>query len=145
MDFGDILDTWEKQNQSSQGKSRKLEELYDRYLPEDDLSDLQESEETGEHSVRDLKRMEPEAVLDLHGFTAEEARSMVMSFLESSARSGKQKVLIIHGKGNRSAHGSVLKKVVRSCLEASPYAGRTGTPGRELGGSGAVWVILKKR
>ncbi len=147
MDFGEILNQWEKKKlthkKPADAKKASLEALYDAYIPGDD--EITEDIDSGHERARGgERRLKPEAVLDLHGLTAEEARSRVLDFLQDSARRGKQKVLIIHGKGYHSQGEPVLKKIVRQCLEQSPYAGRHGHPGRGDGGTGAVWVLLKK-
>ncbi len=138
MDFGKILDQWEKKKEPSQSK-RSLEHLYDTYIPEE--QDIYRDEEDALRE--DAKSRKPEAVLDLHGETAEETRRKVLDFLHESALSGKRKVLIVHGKGHHSQGEPVLKKIVRQCLEISPYAGKHGHPKREEGGTGAVWVVIK--
>ncbi len=138
--FGDILNQWEQSRQDSQSKAKKpaLDDLYDAYAPRD--TDIRDEDDTP--SVP-RKVSAVEASLDLHGFTAEDARKQVMSFLAACSRKGMRKVLIIHGKGYHSKNEPVLQRVVRECLEASPHAGKSGRPKRELGGSGAVWVMLK--
>ena len=94
--------------------------------------------------ARRLADLRPEARLDLHGRTAAEAELALGIFLEDSSRRGLEKVLVITGKGNHSADGPVLGKTVRRFLEASPRAGRFGQAGKTEGGSGALWVILRR-
>ncbi len=62
----------------------------------------------------------PDVTLDLHGKTAVEARAAVERCMRSS---GGKLVLIITGKGKRSAGGPVLKTLVRGMLKGSlaPY------------------------
>lgn len=139
MDFGRILDQWEKK---SPVQKDSLEKLYEAYEPGEE--DLYRDEEISSFSRSGDTRKKPQAVLDLHGVTADEARQQVLDFLMDAALSGKTKVLIIHGKGHHSQGEPVLKRIVRQCLEESPYAGRHGHPGREDGGSGAVWVMIKR-
>jgi DNA-nicking Smr family endonuclease len=139
VDFKDLLDQWE-----SSDKGKKISEEHERQSRsrdlEGELSNLQKP------LLSDLKRMKPQDEIDLHGLTSIEAKKLVMEFLASSAQKGLLKVQIIHGKGNHSENRkSVLKEVVRDCINASPYAGMTGTPQRADGGSGAVWVALKKK
>jgi DNA-nicking Smr family endonuclease len=66
-------------------------------------------------------------------------------FLDNCARRGFKKVLIVHGKGNHSADNPVMKQAVREFLESYPGAGRSGSADRASGGSGATWLILKRR
>lgn len=140
MDFKDLLDQWENSE-----KGKIISEQHERQSHARDVS-IDQSDSVNKTLLSDLKRMKPQDEIDLHGFTSIEARKMVMEFLEHSAGKGLQKVQIIHGKGNHSENReSVLKKVVRDCIAASPYAGMTGTPQRADGGSGAVWIAIKKK
>ncbi len=90
-----------------------------------------------------LHARKPEAVIDLHGMTRDEAWPRLESFFADCRRRGLEKVLIIHGKGTHSGNGSVLISLVRHFLEQNPHAGESGFSTREEGGSGATWVILK--
>jgi len=100
-------------------------------------------DERGQERRMSLQRMAPDAEIDLHGRRAEEAERLLGEFLRTAHRRGWRKVLVIHGKGSHSSDGPILKKICRRVLESSPYAGKSGTPGRELGGSGATWVLIK--
>ena len=92
-----------------------------------------------------IKRMRPQAFLDLHGKTATEAESLIVDFLLSSSRSGFEKVLIIHGKGLHSTAEHVMTDVVRRALETNGLAGSFGPADRNQGGRGATWVRIRKR
>jgi len=92
-----------------------------------------------------LRRMRPQAALDLHGKTAAEADGLIVDFLVSCGRSGMEKVLIIHGKGLHSANEPVMADVVRRALEANSLAGSFGPADRNSGGRGATWVRIRKR
>ena len=96
--------------------------------------------------VRQGKR-EPEATLDLHGCTREEARQKVQFFLEDSVYQGKKTVLIVTGRGLGSAAEPVLRAEVERYLasEAGARVSEWGrAPGR-YGGEGALVVFLKRR
>ena len=90
------------------------------------------------------EKMPADATIDLHGFTAAEAETQLRNLFIEAQRKGWKKVLIIHGKGLHSKEEPVLKKVVMDFLEKSPIAGAHRTPGASEGGSGAVWVAIKK-
>ena len=92
-----------------------------------------------------LRRMRPQAVLDLHGKTAAEADRLIAEFLFSSSRSGLEKVLIVHGKGLHSTGGPVMAEVARKALETNSLAGSFGPADRDQGGRGATWVRIRKR
>ena len=125
MDFGTILDKWEKKTKIN--------------YPVKDISGV----EKPVSSLNNLKKMNPQAVLDLHGFTAREAEAGIEDFISRAREQGLVKIMIIHGKGNNSSSDPVLKRVAMETIRNSPYTGLTGIPGRKLGGSGAVWVLLK--
>ena len=92
-----------------------------------------------------LRRIRPQAVLDLHGKTAAEADRLIAEFLFSSSRSGLEKVLIVHGKGIHSTGGPVMAEVARKALETNSLAGSFGPADRDQGGRGATWVRIRKR
>lgn len=183
MDFGDILDKWEKLSSRPGGLDRAAEverrareesaiqrEKRDgetvgevrkagKPSPEDPRRAMEswlarhavvdkdgggESAASGAEEARRLAALRPGARLDLHGMTVAEAQLALGNFLENAARRGIEKVLVITGKGNHSAGGAVLAKAVRGFLEANPRAGRFGTADRADGGSGALWVVLRK-
>jgi DNA-nicking Smr family endonuclease len=105
-----------------------------------DLADRQEREKEARR-IRDLR---PQARLDLHGYSAADAEKALNAFLEGAARAGLEKVLVVTGKGVHSKGEPVLGKTARHVLEASPFAGRFGVADPENGGSGALWVIVRK-
>jgi len=126
MNFGDILDKWEINN-----------EVYDK-----------DAESTGKQiSAQDkrrrLKNKRPEAELDIHGQTRDEAERSLEKFFAESREKGFEKILIIHGKGNHSEGEPVLKRLVMDFLERCPFAGESGKGKSSAGGEGATWVLLK--
>jgi DNA-nicking Smr family endonuclease len=92
---------------------------------------------------RRLRVMKPEATLDLHGLTRDDAWYRLEAFFADCRRRGMQKVLIIHGKGNHSGGDPVLRQTVLRFIEQNPHAGESGSADKESGGSGSTWVILK--
>lgn len=89
------------------------------------------------------RRLPIDDELDLHGCTVEEATTRTHRFVETSRSHGLRKVLIIHGKGNHNNGVSLLRAPVRSLLSSHPGVEEIGTPGRNNGGDGAVWAILR--
>ena len=114
---------------------------------EDSWNDFKKDEEPVKSSGGDLraflKKLPPEARIDLHGKTTDESEYLLSEFLKVSVKRGLRKVLIIHGKGNHSKDGPVLAVWVRHYLESSSVCGETGNPDKRDGGTGATWVILK--
>jgi DNA-nicking Smr family endonuclease len=150
MDFGKILDTWEKKQKKASPVQVKTEAVWAREVDKywDSYDKGPEFEESvpgqrGRKGREALQAMRPQAALDLHGMTVEEARCAMRDFLNEARRRGLKKLLIIHGKGNHSKDGPVLKREVSLFLEKSSITGKTGTPPAKWGGSGATWVLLK--
>jgi DNA-nicking Smr family endonuclease len=158
MDFGDILDAWDKQTARA-GKKRgtdaggeraeaaavdpvtawlRINGVYDKDAENPEAEERQAAERR-----RRLRMKKPDAILDLHGFTRDEAWASMETFFDESRRQGLEKVLLIHGKGNHSEGEAVLKRAVLQFIEKCSYAGESGQPNAELGGSGATWVLLK--
>jgi DNA-nicking Smr family endonuclease len=195
MDFGDILEEWERQRKMQSSGSRSSSEQKKRNRHGEGGAEESSSDDAGpgdresvarrellrwldgvdnweevqrakedsfdageEHgsgnrrgngggysqkSRRQLRKMAPEDTLDLHGMTTDDAERALRHFMENARTRRLRKVLIIHGKGNHSEGGPVLRDMVRAYLEKNRHAGEMGTPGREYGGSGATWCILK--
>ena len=147
MDFGEILKQWEGRPRPAK-RSSPMDEWLERYPPgrgeeAERRPDEPEQPPTARHAA--LRRMEPQAQLDLHGLTAEEALRAVGRFLAECRSNGLEKVLIIHGKGHHSSGGPVLGSAVRRFLERSPHAGPFGEAEARWGGRGALWVLLRQR
>ena len=151
-DFGEILEKWERKKSKGSTSGDDVDSLaaiIDQYPPSD--SDLVEDVDSGDDAQdneearrqRSLKRLPPEDSVDLHGMAGNHARRSIRRFLTESRARGLRKVLIVHGKGNHSQTEPILKRITLEELEASPIAGQSGTPSRELGGSGAIWVVIK--
>ena len=87
--------------------------------------------------------MAPEASIDLHGLTKDEATVRLQVFVEECCRRKLKKILIIHGKGNHSSNEPVLAKLVHDFIERNYFLGESGHPDKEEGGRGATWVMLK--
>ena len=166
MDFGDILSEWDKETAKPYGKKRLKEDekhgisvistetlakahpvdvWLRRYgIQDKDNTAGEECETITPAERRQLKHaMKPEAVIDLHGCTRDEAWSRLEAFFADSQCRGLQKILIIHGKGTHSDNGSVLQQVVKHFIEQNRHAGESGLSKKEDGGSGSTWVLLK--
>ena len=141
MDFGTILDKWEKQKAANR-------------VGDNSVSDNGVSEDTGARAKSNerrsrLLRKKPDAFIDLHGLNRDEAWSSLEAFFETSRNKGFEKVRIIHGKGS---HGKtegnsegVLRELSRRFIENCSFAGESGFCTAREGGSGATWVILKEK
>ena len=152
MNFEEILNQWEMQTQRPYGKKRirkdakgSVDYWLRRYGVYDKDSNGSEDSTPADNLAekRRLRTMRPQAEIDLHGMTLEEAYSALVTFFDDAVRREYQKVLIIHGKGNHSQNGPVLARFVQKFLETNTHAGETGHPKGRDGGTGSTWVILK--
>jgi len=125
--FGDILDKWISVN----GVQDK----------DGDDGSQQVSAQEKRHRLRNKK---PDAELDIHGKSRDEAWQELEVFFGGAKEKGFEKILIIHGKGNHSPGESVLKRVVMDFIERCPFAGESGKGKSAVGGEGATWVLLKE-
>ncbi len=90
-----------------------------------------------QHQLRTGK-IRPEATLDLHGLTVDEARNAVSQFLMRSFTQHLRVVKIIHGKG-----AAILRNKVYQWLpQSSDVLAYCSTIASE-GGTGAVYVLLR--
>lgn len=95
--------------------------------------------------------------IDLHGMTQEQARSALTGFVISGHRQDRRCLLVITGKGRRpardetdswSSEPGILRQRVPRWLEEPPLVGciLAYSPAQpEHGGSGALYVLLKRR
>ncbi|MDR3301761.1 MAG: Smr/MutS family protein [Spirochaetaceae bacterium] len=157
MNFGEILDRWEKGHSvsaaSAAAAKKPVKEAHNAqaalrsWLDSYGVTDKDAAEQSNAHDPAErrqrLKGKAPEARLDLHGKTGDEAWRALEDFFRGARARNLEKVLLIHGKGNHSKDGAVLKELCRVYIEQCPFAGASGHPDANDGGSGATWVILK--
>lgn len=135
----------EQMKEDSKKQINPMELWLRRYGVTDKDKAADEYEERARMENREyLRTMRPEARIDLHGLTRDEAWARLTSFVNDCIRRGLKKILIIHGKGNHS-HGTdpVLGQMVKTFIEQNKNLGSSGHPDRSMGGSGATWVIIK--
>jgi DNA-nicking Smr family endonuclease len=100
--------------------------------------------------VRKLRRghMPIDARLDLHGLKVAEARAQVEQFLRTMRAQRERCVLVIHGKGEHSAHGAgILRGEIGAWLSqgaASEHVAAFATAQEVDGGEGAVYILLRR-
>ena len=165
MDFGDILEQWDRQQKGQaayahKGKnasqdhrkaknSKQTKEQMEAWLDKFGTVDKDEISRQRElHTKLErpsfLRSLKPQARIDLHYLTQDEAWHKLDAFVASSCAQGLKKILIIHGKGNHTQSGEpVLGEMVRHYIERDERLGQWGHPDRAGGGSGATWVIIK--
>lgn len=99
-------------------------------------------------TLRDLARgrFRIEDEIDLHGMTRAEAREALKAFIAVASARGHGCVRVIHGKGRGSGPaGPVLRGSVHGWLTQWDEVLAFAAPRIELGGSGAVCVLLRRR
>jgi DNA-nicking Smr family endonuclease len=83
--------------------------------------------------------------IDLHGMTAEQARSELKSFLSESHAAGLRCVRVVHGKGLGSGpRGPVLKIKVNQWLQRWQEVAAFCSAPPVHGGTGAILVLLAR-
>lgn len=135
-------------------RHRDNQEVVASLLSDDFSPDIETGEELlfarsgiQERVLRKLRRGQfaIEAELDLHGYIVPEAREAIAAFLRDAVQAGKRCVRIIHGKG-LGAEGRlpVLKIKVNSWLRQKDQVLAFCSARQQDGGTGAVYVLLKK-
>lgn len=147
MNFGDILTEWEKRAPENR--------VYGK-----EEAPAKTGNAAGERRRR-LLRKKPDAVIDLHELSADDAWTALSAFFESSRDRAFEKVLVIHGKGNHRNYappspgkngskdpvvsGAVLKELSARFIRNCPWVSESGYCSAREGGSGATWVIFKEK
>lgn len=104
--------------------------------------------QVSERTLRRLRRgdFSIEDEIDLHGLRRDEARHALKSFLDESVARGLGCVRVVHGKGTRSGpDGPVLKASVPDWLARRGDVLAFVSASGKHGGSGAVYVLLRRR
>ena len=95
-------------------------------------------------ALRKLRRCTVQDTLDLHGYQVDAARRLLQEFLHQALLQKLRCVLLIHGKGVNSPGGeAVLREAARNWLIQHPQVLAYCPAPVNLGGSGAVLVLLK--
>ena len=135
-DFSSILTDYEK-------KETVKEKTFDEIMKEKGDGGLKKARV---YTLNELRRMDPQATLDLHGENRTEGESAIKEFLSSSFDNGLRKISIITGKGLHSEDGqSVLKALLEDIVKSVDYIFEYNNAPLNKGGSGAMWIILKEK
>jgi len=88
-----------------------------------------------------------QAHIDLHGLTVESAHEAFEKFLKTSILTGKQAVLVVHGRGLSSPVKPVLKTKVQEWLTGPwrKWVIAFSSARHCDGGAGATYVLLRRR
>jgi len=120
----------------------KLDTVFADQYPDDE-----EPVVSAPRRMRQLRqgKLVPEATLDLHGLTRDEAREKVRYFLENAVYHGMKTVLIVTGWGRGGGGESVLRGEIEQYLagEGRARVAEWGRAPRQHGGDGALVAFLK--
>ncbi|MEE9447734.1 MAG: Smr/MutS family protein [Arenicellales bacterium] len=97
--------------------------------------------------LRELKkgtRYPVDDILDLHGYTLDQASVKIAKAIEQLPRTGLNCLLLIHGKGLRSTEGPVLKNFCAEHLKTFASVKAYCSAPDHDGGTGALYVLIKK-
>jgi len=161
MDFGAILDKWERQGGGAVAPGGGMPgamapggipaeawgkplSLPIRARGADKGAGEKSRRASAQEKRRRLMGKKPDAQIDIHGKTGEEAWAALDAFFADSREKSREKVMVIHGKGNHSKGEAVLKRVVMDFIERCPFAGESGKGKASAGGEGVTWVLLKE-
>jgi DNA-nicking Smr family endonuclease len=127
---------------------KKIGTAFHERLPEQELEEA-EHHRSPTSRMRQLKRgdIRIRQELDLHGFLKDEALVRLEQFIAAARSRRQQAVLVITGKGLNSPEGPVLHGAVAAWLrnKGKGLIAEFVSAPRELGGSGAFVVFLKKK
>ncbi len=136
------------QQSSEQGQLDTVDDVFSTAEIVEDCPDILSFSRSGlQHKV--LKKLRQgrnpvEHTLDLHGLTVEQARVELIEFLGECEAAGIRNAIIIHGKGFRSKEKPVIKPMVNRWLRAADNVLAFHSAQPADGGSGAVYILLKK-
>ncbi len=86
----------------------------------------------------------PEAVLDLHGYRSHEAVDALDAFIDGARDAGQRMLVVVHGRGYRSAGEAVLRPLVQRRLgERGDVLAWCPAQPRD-GADGASYVYLRR-
>lgn len=92
-------------------------------------------------------RYEPQARLDLHRMSLQQARQEIFDYVEESLQLGLRCILVVHGKGQGGTDRercSILKGGVDRWLRELDVVQAFHSAQARHGGTGAVYVLLRK-
>ena len=88
---------------------------------------------------------QPQATLDLHGYTLAAAQAAVAQFLDQASAQGVSPLLVIHGRGGRHPGRTSLCDVVPAWVRHHPAVIAHQPAPVQLGGNGAMVVWVRRR
>lgn len=89
-------------------------------------------------------KIQPTEILDLHGASVAQARTLLSQFLMHCIQAEQRCALIIHGKGKLERTKPILKNCVNSWLPQHPAVLAFCSALARDGGTGSIYVLLKR-
>lgn len=92
-------------------------------------------------------QLRPEARLDLHGMTQDQAHRALVAFIPRARGNGLRCIIVITGKGSVTAGGGALRRAVPGWLNAPglrPHVLAFAEAAPRDGGAGALYVLLRR-
>lgn len=87
----------------------------------------------------------PHAKIDLHGLERFEAQDRLERFIHHAYQNQNRYLLVIHGKGSKHGETPILKQHLYHFLRLHPKILTLHSAHPKHGGSGALYVVLKKQ
>ena len=112
--------------------------------PHDIVGFKRDGVQEGVYKKLRLGKYELQGSLDLHHKTIKEARTALVQFIGECEVRDIRCLLILHGKGERSTPRALLKSHVSAWLPQLPSVMAMHSAERRHGGSGALYVLLRK-
>ncbi|MFR9717820.1 DNA endonuclease SmrA [Aeromonas diversa] len=119
-------------------------EAVEMLRPGDPVGFKRDGVQEGVYKKLRLGKYELQACLDLHQHTLREARMALLQFVRDCLERDIRSVLVLHGKGERSQPQALLKSYVSAWLPQIPEVMAIHSADRRHGGSGALYVLLRK-
>ncbi len=153
---GDVKPLKERARRRPESKKRRGPELEgspakraDFRFPDPDEPRLAAAHGVSDRVLGELRRGDPpfEETIELHGLDRAGARRHLDANLRSAASRGLRCVRIVHGMGQSSPGGAVLREALPSWLARPPCARWVlafAPAQRRDGGEGATYVLLRR-
>ncbi len=112
--------------------------------PEDVVSFKRPGVQDGVFRKLRLGKYDIHARLDIHKSSLDNARTEFLNFLRQCQQVDARTLVIVHGKGERTSPPAMLKSFICQWLEQIADIQCFHSAQRHHGGTGAVYVLLKK-
>ena len=142
-----LENTQRRQNETSEQQQLDKNRFSTEHVPDCDVILRFEHPGLQKTTLKKLRqgKFPVEASLDLHGFTAEQARTALIDFLNYCQQSQYKVVCIVHGKGFGSSEKKpVIKPLVNKWLQEDNRILAFSSAQPKDGGTGAVYVLLRR-